>query len=139
MIFTKRKEKGTCNTEPSRFWEKQNLPHSPQHHQTTKNRKERIQVEILKLLMQKAGVVKRTQFCTSHLCLKLINEKANPFSASLRPLRDTAGQLGITQGTNHASLASKRGAGLNRNNLYSLHPPFHVLSCNKVVNKHCLC
>lgn len=81
-------------------------------------------VEILKLLMQNVGIVKRIQACTSYLCLKVINEEANPFSASLRHLQDTAGRSGIMQGTSHTSLASKRTAGLNRNNLYSLHPLF---------------
>jgi len=49
---------------------------------------------------------------------KLIYEKANLFSASLRHLQDTAGQSHIVWGTNDMPLVLKHKAGLNRNNLY---------------------
>lgn len=76
----------------------------------------------------------------SRLHPKLINEKANPFSARLRRLQDTAGQSDIVRGTNDTSLALKHTAGLNRNNLYSSASSlFHILSCNKVIHKCCLC
>lgn len=90
--------------------------------------------------MLSAGIVKRTQVCRSHLLPKLLDEKANPFSASLRHLQHTAGQSGILRGANDTSLALKHKAQLNKNNLYSsAFSLFHILSCNKVVNKYCRC
>lgn len=72
---------------------------------------------------------------------KLINEKAIPFSASLRHLQDTTtGQSDIMQGANDTSPVLKHKARLNRDNLYLFASSlFHILSCNKVVNNHCLC
>lgn len=85
-------------------------------------------MEILKQMMPRAGIVKRTQVCTSRLHPKLINEKAIPFSASMRHLQGTAGQSDIVQGNNDMSLALRCKVGLNRNNLYSSASSlFHIL------------
>lgn len=130
MIFTEKKERAICKTEHSSFQGMYNFPHSPAKEQ------KRIKVEILKQMMPSVGIVKRTQVCTSSLHPKLINEKANPFSAGLRQLQDTLQQSDIKRAANDTSPALKHKAGLNRNNLYSP-ASFHILSCNKVVNKHC--